>query len=145
MVTRAPFASYIVATAESAKVNPHLVPSYVGRSAKQMSRWFTNVHRRRVAEANHAMVCENISKMAQILLNNLENALHLFVSVCSCNRRRSVATGPGPGKRPAPGRLELAAVDSAAVAGHTCRALTCRGWKGLATARADVCATASDA
>ena len=57
--TRAPFASYIVATAESAKVNPHLVPSYVGKSATQKSRWFTSLHGLRdtthlVARNHHA-------------------------------------------------------------------------------------------
>ena len=36
------------------------------------------------AEADHAMVCEKVPKMTQMRHDNLENALRLVVSSCSC-------------------------------------------------------------
>ena len=39
---------------------------------------------RRAAEADHAMVYEKVAKMTQMRHDNLENALRMVVSACSC-------------------------------------------------------------
>ena len=74
------------------------------------------------AEADHAMVCEKVAKMTQMRHDNLDNALRLVVSACSCH------SAAEPRYRALAGKKGMANASARATSWRCCRGLSLRQW-----------------